>query len=281
MHFFNKKNSQIGQILIDAGLINDDQLEKIKLAQNEFNLKFGEAAVKLGFVTEENILRALSKQFNHTFFDEKTSKLDKKIITAFKANGPQSEELRNLRSQLLIQTRSFSKKIIGIVSPQINLERTDSVLSAQLAISLAMLGSKTLLIDANLRKPIQNQLFGIQNNYGLSDLLADRTNFECIKQMSEIDKLSVITAGTIVPNPQELISTKLFKLTVDELARQYDYIVIDMPNAEEYADPLIIAAVAEGVLITVTKGTTTQKSLQMLADKMVESDINTLGVVIV
>lgn len=280
MNFFNKKNNQIGQILIDAGLIQESQLDKIRIAQSEFNLKFGEAAVKLGYVTEDNILRALSKQFNHTFFDEKTTKIDKRIVLAFKSNHS-AEELRNLRSQLLLQTRGFSKKIIGIVSPQQIDSSNSSILSARLAVSLAMLGSKTLLIDANLREPVQSKLFGVNNDYGLSDLLADRANFECIKKIPEIDKLGLITSGTSVPNPQELISTKLFKLTIDELARQYDYIVIDMPNAEEYADSLIISSAAEGMILTVEKGITTQKSLAAITKKLNDAAISIIGVVIV
>ncbi|MEQ1635275.1 MAG: chain length determinant protein tyrosine kinase EpsG [Methylococcales bacterium] len=240
------KPTSIGGALLDAGKITVADAERILRLQKEKGLRFGDAGKALKLITEEDIQQTLSEQFDFPFLANADSGLSEELIAAYRPFSPQVEVLRAIRSQLMLRWFTEQRKTLAIVSPAAKEGR--SYLAANLAVVFSQLGERTLLIDADLRQPRQHLLFNIDTKQGLSDLLANRANASVITKIPELKGLSIMTAGTIPPNPQELISRALTN-HLNQFSLDYDVILIDTPPASQGSDVQLIAAKAMGALL--------------------------------
>ncbi|GHD56376.1 chain length determinant protein tyrosine kinase EpsG [Jeongeupia chitinilytica] len=268
----------IGKLLLESGKINPQQAEQILLLQKERSLRFGEAAILLGFIDEGDIQQALAAQFAYPYLLPGEGGLDPALVAAYKPFQPQVEALRSLRSQLLLRWMSVGQKCIALVEPEAG--QGASLTAANLAIVFSQLGERTLLIDANLRQPRQHALFGLNNRLGLSDLLAGRADLAAIQRVDKLRDLSVLTAGTQAPNPQELLSRDGFGALLTTFQLHYDVILLDAHPAHGAADAQLIAARAHGVVLVGQQHRTSLKSLQRSRDQLNTAGAQVLGVVL-
>lgn len=129
-----------------------------------------------------------------------------------------------------------------------------STTSSNIAVSFAMLGKKTLLIDCDMRKPNIHKLWGIPMTNGVSNLL---TNIDvCCKNEIESLPLTVVSAGDVPPNPSELLSSSKFQRVIEKFRTSYDYVIIDTPPVNRVADARIIAKNTDGIVLVVKSGQT-------------------------
>ncbi len=185
----------------------------------------------------------------------------------------------NLRTSLLfcmVADKSRNCRTFAITSA--NPSEGKSVTSANVAVSLAMLGKKTLLIDADMRRPTQNKIWGIKSKGGLCDLLANIDNC-AVNELKEIP-LSIICTGTIPPNPSELLSSDNMKTFIDVISTQYDYIIIDTPPINSVADARIISKIVDGVVIVARSGKITGNDFINSVNVIREAGGNICGTVI-
>lgn len=157
-----------------------------------------------------------------------------------------SEKVRALRTELMLRREGEEgANIVALLSPQSGEGR--SQLAAELAIAFAQLGQRTLLIDADLRNPIQHILFGTDNRTGLSQSLADREP-PYLRPVESFEDLSLLTAGPRPPNPVELLSDRAFAAMIDGWRAEFEYLVIDTAPVTRFSDGLAVAAAAGRVL---------------------------------
>ncbi|HUS23501.1 MAG TPA: CpsD/CapB family tyrosine-protein kinase [Candidatus Binatia bacterium] len=160
-----------------------------------------------------------------------------------------SEKIRVLRTELVLRRdEGEGANIVAVLSPQPGEGR--SQLAAELAVSFAQLGRPTLLVDADLRNPVQHILFGTDNRSGLSRALADR-EAPYLRPVESFPGLSLLTAGPRPQNPVELLSDTAFAQMVDSWRTEFEYVVIDTPPASRFSDGLAVATVAGRVLTVV------------------------------
>lgn len=270
--------SQIGTLLVEFGKITRSELDRIIQYQTEHHLKFGEAAIKLGFVTAEDINEALSQQFDFPTFNTDFSGFSRDLIAAFEPFTDATEKLRNLRSQLIVQWFAQNKKTLTIVGST----KGDgcSFVCANLAIVFSQLGAKTLLVDANLRAPAQADLFNLKNKQGLSDILAQRANLDVIQPIPNFVDLSVLPAGTIPPNPQEMLSRPLFSKLMNIFAAEYDVVLVDTAATETCLDAQTVCA-RTGAALMVTRINHSQHEKLAEARKLIaNTGAKILGIVV-
>ena len=141
-----------------------------------------------------------------------------------------------------------------------------------------MLGKKTLLIDADLRKPTQRRLWKLDVSAGLCDFIAGICRLELVK-VKELP-LWIVGAGTIPPNPSELLSSDRTKSFVTDISRRYDYVIIDTPPINTVADAQILSAFVDGVLIVAKSASTTADELRAAVDAVERAEGNLCGVVL-
>lgn len=274
----NKATGNIGKLLLESGQINAQQAEQIIALQQERGIRFGEAALQLGFVDENDIQRVLSKQFDYDFLPKNTGGLSDKLIAAFEPANPRVEALRGLRSQIVLRTLAEGQKMVLIASHDEHPGR--SLTAANLAVMFSQMGERTLLVDANLRHPVQHQLFGLENRIGLSDLLAGRADLSAIREVNALRDLSVLTAGNPAPNPQELLSRPAFLHWIKEWQTHYDVVLFDVPAAVVGADFQLVASRVRSAVLVACQHQSTLKGMAELRDQLAMVGSDVLGVVL-
>lgn len=164
-----------------------------------------------------------------------------------------AEELRALRTQLLIRwdNAGVRPRRLAIVSPGAAEGR--SYLAANLAVAFAQLGERTLLVDADLRAPRQDRIFGIGDASGLAALLAGRAGREALVPLPDFGALALLPAGPPPHNPQELLSRPALGALLQELRADFDVVLFDTPPMRPYADAQSVAFRAGHALVLARK----------------------------
>lgn len=261
------------------GKINPHDTERILQKQQQDGLKFGDAAKQLGLITDVDLQQALSRQFEYTYLPAENKKYSPDLVAAYQPFSAQVESFRVLRSQLLFRWLSEGFKSISIVGA--NSGEGTTYVAANLAVVFSQLGKRTLLIDGNLRKPHLQEMFAVKQNFGLSDILIDRTpRTELLNIIPDIPNLTVLGAGTLPPNPQELLSREVFMQLVKYASTIFDVIIIDSPAITEGSDAQIISSVTKGAVLISRINTTTVEELRSLKTQIQGAGATTIGAVV-
>ncbi|HUO44275.1 MAG TPA: chain length determinant protein tyrosine kinase EpsG [Burkholderiales bacterium] len=270
----------IGAILVDDGKLRVEDAEKVLLLQKEQGLRFGEAALKLGLITDADLRYALSKQHDYPYLPPGHDHLGKELVAAYEPFGRPVEELRILRTQLLLRwfNAEAGRNMVAIVSPGSGEGR--SYLAANLAVIFAQLGEHTLLIDADLRAPRQHRIFNLEDRSGLSAILSGRGDYSAIAPISALLGLSVLTAGAVPPNPQELLMRGAFSSLLREARTRFDVVILDTPASAAYADAHMIAAQAGGAVVLARKDHTRLREVRDVTSSFGNAGIKIIGTVI-
>ncbi|MCZ2498215.1 chain length determinant protein tyrosine kinase EpsG [Xylophilus sp. Kf1] len=270
----------IGSILLDAGRLSVDETERILRLQKDEGLRFGAAAVRLGILTDEDVRQALSHQFDYPYLSREDGSLHPELIAAYEPFSPSVENLRALRSQLMLRwfDGDTARKALAITS--VDAQDGRSYLAANLAIVFSQLGEKTLLIDADLRTPRQHELFKLQDGPGLSTVLAERSGLDAISSIPALIGLSVLQAGPIPPNPQELLGRPTFTSLLASVALEYDVIIIDTPAAAPFADAQTVAVRAGAALLVARKDKSSLPGLNQLHHNLHQFGATVVGSVL-
>lgn len=270
----------IGALLVDSGKLTLAQAEKILVMQRELGIRFGEAAVRLKLVSDDDLRYALARQHGYGYLRKEGSRVAKSVRAAFEPYCGQVEAMRVLRSQLMLRwfTGHPERRALAIVSPDPQEGR--SFVAANLAVLFAQLGERTLLIDANLRRPVQHQLFGLQDKLGLSTVLAQRSNTVPIEAVSELTNLSLLVAGPTPPNPQELLGREQFGQLLQKAAQNFDVILIDTPDARACADAHTVAVRAGAALMVVRERASRIARIDSLRQNLASVGATVVGTVL-
>jgi protein-tyrosine kinase len=270
----------IGAVLIDSGRLKIQDAEAILSLQREKNLRFGEAAIRLGLLTQADIDYALSRQFDFPYLQRGQSAVSEEVVAAYTPFSRQVEALRALRSQLMLRWfgASPANNALAIVSAQRREGR--SFIAANLAVLFAQLGERTLLIDADLRNPCQHRLFGIDNRTGLSAVLSGRAGLEQVQLIPSLPNLSVLPAGALPPNPVDLLARPLFPQMLRQLAPQLDVILLDSPASADTGDAQAIVVRAGAALIVARRDAARTWRVQGVSQRFVEAKATIVGSVL-
>jgi protein-tyrosine kinase len=276
-----RTDRSIGAILIDAGRLKAEAAESILRLQREQGLRFGDAAIRLGLLTQDDIEFAISRQFDYPYLRRGQSTVSENLVAAYTPFTPQVEALRALRSQLMLRwfDTDVLRKAIAVVSAERNEGR--SFIAANLAIVFSQLGEHTLLIDADMRNPCQHRLFGLDNRAGLSALLTGRGASDTIKRIPALRDLSVLPAGQQPPNPSELLARPEFsQLLRNEWAAEYDILILDTPAVADSADALTVARCAGGAMIVARRNASRYARVRNVAENAIQTSATVVGTVL-
>ncbi|MFH2059625.1 MAG: polysaccharide biosynthesis tyrosine autokinase [Pseudomonadota bacterium] len=189
-----------------------------------------------------------------------------------------AENFKGLRTSVLLSSADKPPKTILISS--ITPGEGKSSISACLAATIAQAGKTVLLIDADMRRPVQHKNFNLENSIGLSSLLAGVSKIEDCVTCEPIENLDIITAGPVPPNPSELLSSKKLISLIQDVSRQYDMVIIDTPPLASVTDPIILSKHVDSFIIVTWAGKTTHEMLGKGIKQLKEVDAPLTGVVL-
>jgi len=260
----------IGAILIDDGKLSSADAEQVLRRQRELGWRFGEAAIELNLITDTDLKHALAKQYEFPYLVSGPEGVSKELIAAWDPFHPVSEEMRAVRTQLLIRwfNPGAGRRTLAITSPCAREGR--SFIAANLAVVFSQLGHRTLLIDADFRAPRQQAIFNISDRFGLSSALSGRSDLSAAAPVAGLTGLAVMPAGPLPPNPLELLSRGTFAALLAKAQGEYDVILIDTPPVIEYSDAQAITFRAGDALLVSRKDVTrladTERAMRDLSD---------------
>lgn len=269
-------STKMGPMLVAMGKLSPKDLSMILATQKKHGLRFGDAAVQLGLVKADDINAILAEQFAYTQTPAASSKLDRRLSALFQPDSIQAEAMRSLRSELML--RYFNPqphRSLALVSAE---DAAGTALTAaNLAISFAQLGLRTLLIDSNLRAPQINSLFNLREHApGLSDWIADRTAV-IPTAIESVRSLWVLPAGTRAPNPQELLASKQYQERLGSLIHSFDITLISTTPMESNRDAQLVAAQAGAALLLARQHQTQTQALTAICHRLRDLGVRMLG----
>lgn len=274
------QDRHIGDLIRDARNLSAEEVEKVLRYQRERGVRFGEAAVALGLASPEDVLNALAHQFHYPLASAERRDASPELVTLSQPFSVQAEAVRAVRSQIAMRWNKpdAPRQALAVISPDAGDGKT--YFAANLAVSLAQLGGRTLLVDADLRNPRQHEVFRVSNAVGLSTLLSGRAEHQVIQAVDGVAGLFVLPCGPIPPNPLELVERPAFGLLMRELVAKFDHVVIDTAAASLGADACVVAAKCGAALVLTRKHGNKISALQDLVASLAGSSAQLLGAVV-
>jgi len=209
-------------------------------------------------------------------FGKKAPNVPSIVFVRDNPKSPISEAYRMLQTSL--RFLSSDRKIKSIVITSAIPGEGKSTVSSNMAVAMAQLGKRVLLIDADMRRPTQQNVWGIPSNIGLTNVLVNERSLQnSIKEV--IPNLHVLGTGLIPPNPLALIDSQHMADLIKEWSQLYDYVIIDTPPLLAVADAMVLGKVADGVLMVARPGILNSASASRAKILLEQSGIHVLGLV--
>jgi len=208
-----------------------------------------------------------------------TSVVERDLQAHLHPTSSAAEGFRTLRAAVSLTRNSEKLRVISVTSTIPS--EGKSLVASNFAIVTAQTGLRTLLVDADLRRPSVHKAFQLQSPVGLSAYLAERVNSVAeIAHTTEVPNLDVVCCGATPSNPSELISSKRMVQFLDEAAQRYDRVVLDCPPVSAVADPLVVGAMADGVVFVTKFNKIRREHAVRSVQRIQDAGIHIIGLVL-
>jgi polysaccharide biosynthesis transport protein len=187
-----------------------------------------------------------------------------------------SEAYRAMRTGLLLSTAD-DLRVVCVTSAETGEGKTTT--AANLAVVMAQLGRRVLLIDGDLRKPRLHEVFGVSNRFGLVNLLTGSQTGDAY-QHTDVPNLYLLTAGPLPPNPAELLASDRMREFIAHAGSTFDFVLIDTPPALAVTDATLVGSLAQGVILCLRAGKVPREEARSCRDRLLRADVRVLGMVL-
>ena len=189
-----------------------------------------------------------------------------------------AECARFVRTNLLFMSTDRPLRTIVVTSPAP--QEGKSTTAVTIAISMAQAGSRTLIVDTDMRKPRLHRVFNVDNAQGVADVLLGEVTLDQVLRHTEVANLDVLVCGTLPPNPAEILLSARFKELVADLAGRYDRVIFDTPPIGPVTDPAILGTLVDGVVLVTKCDQTSKESVKRAMRSLRDANTRVLGVIL-
>lgn len=253
--------------VLDSSIRTVEDLEKMKV----------NVLGAIPTINPDEIARRMKRR-GHKLTGDDRARITSKLITNFSPKSPVSEAYRSLRTNILFTNIDKPVKTLVISSSATKEGKSTTV--ANLAITMSQMGSRVLIIDADLRRPTMHNLFKLDRRVGLTNALLGTYTLDEVIKPTGVDNLDIITAGDIPPNPSELLSSNTLRKALTLLSARYDMILIDSPPVIAVTDAAVLSTRTDAVLLVVSSGYVTRKEVTRALQLLGNVHANLLGVLL-
>jgi polysaccharide biosynthesis transport protein len=200
------------------------------------------------------------------------------LIVACERFSPVTEAYRTLRTNILL-SRAGEPPKVTLVTSALSVEGK-TVTTVNTAALFASMGMKVVLVDADLRRPRCHELLSSKNVAGMTEVLTGQVDLADVIQPTPVENLFLLSAGSVPPNPAELIGSKSMRQTLDGLRERFDFVFIDSAPVMLVSDSLFIAAIADGTVVLVDSSATPRAIVTEMCGRLTRVGAKLLGVVL-
>ena len=203
-----------------------------------------------------------------------------RLVSHYAPKSPIAESYRTLRTNLISRRKTEEALTIMVTSPGPQEGKSTTV--SNIAITLAQMGSKVVLLDSDLRKPVLHEIFNLKKEVGLSDYYDenDKYKLDDIIKKTAVKNLFVITSGYLPPNPSEMIASKKTEELISKLKEKFEFVVFDTPPIIAVTDAMILAKKVDQKLLVVRVDKTEKGVIKRALEMMENVNVNIDGVVV-
>lgn len=209
---------------------------------------------------------------------EVRKKLETPLYAHDKPKSITSEKFRGIRSNIMFSGANEEIKSIIITSEKPAAGK--SIISANIAISYAQAGFKTLIIDGDMRKPTQQYDFETANYDGLSNLIIGKSDFDKAIRSTRVENLDLLTSGPVPPNPSELVASDRFKEIYNQLMDMYDFILIDTPPVTSVTDAQVFLQLVKDCVMIIDTEKNNKNEIKKAKQLIEQADGHIIGAVL-
>lgn len=263
------KKDLIGQILIHSGFITHEQLEYALKEREKNGGRLGEVLVRLGYISSQTISNVLKKQLASSL-----------LVNHKMLESPEFSEFYRLQTS--IKMALFSDEPIKsiMVTSTVPAEGKSFSVSYLAMIITSLMNKRTLLIDADLRRPSIHIKYGLSLIYGLTDVLIEnKTVDECL-QDTELPNLKVLTSGSRCPNSSALIGSQKMKNLINDLEKKFDLLIFDSSPLFPLADSVILGSYVDGAILVIKSGATRRGIVLRALNTLKDTKVRILGTIL-
>ena len=211
-----------------------------------------------------------------------TDRQDQLILTDETLNTHLAEAYRTLRANISFSSIDQSVKTMVVTSAGPREGKTTTVIN--LGIIMAQAGPRVMIVDADFRRPSLHHIFGFLPNGrkvlpGLSNLIVGNSRLQDVLLPSGFARVSLVPAGIVPPNPNELLSSQRMKSVIEDLAEHADVVLFDSPPCLLYSDAFLLGPLTDGVLYVVRSGSQDKAAQRRIQRQLQQAKIGMLGVV--
>lgn len=200
------------------------------------------------------------------------------LVTQQRPRSLSAEAYRGLRANLSFAAVEGEFRTVLVTSPET--EDGKSTVLANLAVVMAQAGSKVIVVDCDLHRPNQHNIFAISNSKGFTTCIAQQMPVSDIAHISMDGKLTILTSGPLPPNPTELLNSTRCRQLWSSLQESYDYILVDSPPLLAVSDTAVLSAQVDGVILVLRAGSTRFEIACQAKEQLNRANARLLGVVL-
>lgn len=201
----------------------------------------------------------------------------RQLIVQEQPKSPIAEAYRTLRTNIQFSKIDGELKVIMFTSSGPGEGKSTTI--ANTAVAMAQSGKEVVLVDCDLRKPVQHRIFGLPNR-GLTNILVEEILAVDLLQQTSVDHLRLLSSGPIPPNPSELLESAMIRDVIQQLKEAADYVLIDVPPAVAVTDASVLASRVDGVIMVLSAGMARPEMAQKAKEMIQNAQGHLLGVVL-
>ncbi|MDD3051543.1 MAG: polysaccharide biosynthesis tyrosine autokinase [Candidatus Cloacimonetes bacterium] len=225
----------------------------------------------------DKLIKATEDKKERDLLEQKKSQIAAKLIANYAPKSPVAEAYRILRTNLIAKRKNNSHFSVLVTSSGPKEGKSTTI--SNLAITLAQMDSKVILVDLDLRRPMAHNIFGLEKENGISDYILNNAKREDIIKSSGIRNLDIITSGFIPPYPSEILASEKMGNFIEELKQTYSYVLIDTPPIIAVTDALILGRLVDQLVLVISIDFTDRDIIKRTKEMLKNIDIEISGVI--
>ena len=253
-----------------------------KLEGLQTTLKSGHQAATMATSSREGVSKTTTNSSGANMkerqTDEKNNQIHRGQKVRLQTKSVAAEAYRTIRTSIFFGVPKGQAKTILVTSPTTGDGK--STLISNLGLAMAQAGQKTIIVDCDFRRPTQHNIFGLDRDCGLSNVITGNTLLDSAIQHGPIDNIDVLACGADAPNPSELLNSESFGKILNELSSRYDRVLIDSPPVMPVADSQILGAICDITIIVLRAEKSTRKLSKLACENLIGVGSHLLGAVI-
>lgn len=226
-------------------------------------------------ISSREVIQKIQSQNGDSDEIHQARQIETRLVTHFDPKSPVSEAYRTLRTNIQFKNKKTKQHVVLVTSSAPKEGKSTTV--ANLAITMAQMGNKTVLIDGDLRRPVIHSIFSMNKEEGITNYLVGSSELNAVIKPTFVDNLSIIPSGPLPPNPSELLGSDEMRSLINKLREKFEIILFDSPPVIAVTDAAILSTMVDGVVLVIKAHQTHREAIKRAKNLLDNAEAKIFG----